>query len=278
MPSRSSTRRRPVPAVVLAVVAVVLVVLVALLVVVLQGAPDRGDVGADPVVATGSPAAPVDQDTLGPVLLVPGYGGGLGGLQTLADALTGAGRDATVVDLGSNTGDLTVAAGTLGEAVDAALARTGATSVDVVGYSAGGIVTRWWIASGGATVTRRVVTLGSPHHGTTAVDPSSSDCLLACRQLVPGSELLAALNEGDETPSGPTWVSIWSQDDETVTPPETSRLAGALELPVQSVCADAVVSHESLPAEPLVHALVVAELAAGPPVELDRSDCDRLTG
>ena len=52
------------------------------------------------------------------------------------------------------------------------------------------------------------------------------------RQLASGSDLLRRLNAGDETPDGPTWVSIWTTQDETVTPPDTARLDGALNLPV----------------------------------------------
>ncbi|SNS07187.1 Triacylglycerol esterase/lipase EstA, alpha/beta hydrolase fold [Geodermatophilus saharensis] len=230
-----------------------------------------------------APAAPVSQEEPGPVLLVPGYGGGTGSLTSLGDRLTAEGRDATVVTLpGDGTGDLAAAADALGEAVDAALARTGAGSVDVVGYSAGGVVARLWAADGGAGVARRVVTLGSPHHGTTLADLALTlapgQCPDACRQLATDSELLAALNAGDETPDGPTWVSIWTAQDETVTPPESARLDGALGLAVQSVCSGAQVGHGDLPRDPLVQAMVLAELAPGDPVPLGPADCARLGG
>ncbi|MGY1671884.1 lipase family alpha/beta hydrolase [Geodermatophilus sp. SYSU D00710] len=245
-------------------------------------------VAATVLVLTGrtgdaAPAVPVSQEEPGPVLLVPGYGGGTGALASLADRLTAEGRDATVVALpGDGTGDLAAAADALDQAAGAALDRTGADSVDVVGYSAGGVVARLWVADGGADVARRVVTLGSPHHGTTladlAVTLAPGQCPEACRQLATDSELLAALNAGDETPDGATWVSIWTAQDETVTPPESARLEGAVELEVQSVCAGAQVGHGDLPRDPLVQAMVVAELAPGDPVPLGPADCARLGG
>jgi triacylglycerol esterase/lipase EstA (alpha/beta hydrolase family) len=232
----------------------------------------------------GAPAAgQLSQERPGPVLLVPGYGGSTASLRTLADRLAAEGRDATVVDLpGSGTGDLADAADALGAAADAALSRTGAGSVDVVGYSAGGIVARLWVADGGASLARRVVTLGSPHHGTEladlAGDVAPQQCPIGCRQLGTDSEVLALLNAGDETPAGPTWVSIWTTQDRTVTPPDTARLEGALNLPVQSVCAQAQVGHGDLPRDAVVVEMVVAVLAAGDPVPLGAGDCARLGG
>nr|WP_246405909.1 alpha/beta fold hydrolase [Modestobacter versicolor] len=230
----------------------------------------------------GDDAAPAAQDdTPGPVLLVPGYGGSTSSLQTLADRLTATGRDATVVAVpGDGTGDLTDSADALAAAVDDALDRTGADSVDVVGYSAGGVIARLWAADGGAAQARRIVTLGSPHHGTTVADLASgilpTECPAGCRQLTTDSELLAGLNAGDETPDGPTWVSVWTTADQTVTPPDSAELEGALDLPVQEVCADSRVTHGQLPSDALVQGIVLAQLAAGPPVELGAGDCARL--
>jgi triacylglycerol lipase len=222
------------------------------------------------------------QETPGPVLLVPGYGGSTASLQALADRLTAAGRDATVVALpGDGRGDLNESADALDRAVTAALERTGRDSVDVVGYSAGGLVARLWVADTGSGRVRRVLTLGSPHHGTRladlAGDVAVDQCPEGCRQMATDSDLLARLNAGDETPEGPTWVSIWTTQDQTVTPPDSARLDGAKNLTVQSVCADAQVSHGQLPRTPLVQEMVVAELAAGDPVALGPADCARLS-
>lgn len=227
--------------------------------------------------------APVSQEQPGPVLLVPGYGGSTASLQQLAGRLTAEGRDAAVVELpGDGTGDLAAAADALGAAADAALARTGADSVDVVGYSAGGVVARVWVADGGAGSVRRVVTLGSPHHGTSladlAGDVAPDQCAIGCRQLGTHSDVLARLNAGDETPPGPTWISIWTTLDRTVTPPDSARLEGALNLTVQSVCAASRVGHGELTRDPVVLEMVVALLLPGDPVPLDADDCARLGG
>ena len=211
---------------------------------------------------------PVAQDAQPPVLLVPGYGGGSDSLQPLATALRRAGREVSIVRLaGDGTGDLDVQAGVLQDAVRRE-ARPGG-SVDLVGYSAGGIIVRLWMRTfAGGSVARRIVTLGSPHHGTDlaalATDLAPDRCPEACRQLAPGSSLLRSLDRGDETPPGPAWVSIWTADDGVSTPPDTATLSGALDVEVQRVCPGHFVDHAGLPADPVVVAMVLGELRRGP--------------
>lgn len=232
--------------------------------------------GALLVPRLGSGAA---QDRAGTVLLVPGYGGDRGSLEPLAAALRAAGRDARVVDVGPGTQDLRTQARAVGQAADAALAD-GAPSVDVVGYSAGGVVARVWVEEEGGDVARRVVTLGSPHHGTEVASLGavlgSGACTAACRDLAAGSELLAGL---PDTPRGPEWVSVWTSDDETVTPPDSAVLAGAVDVRVQDVCAGARVTHGGLPRDPFVVGLVLRALDGGAPIEAAPSaaDCAAIT-
>lgn len=208
------------------------------------------------------------QDVLGPVLLVPGYGGSQASLAPLADRLRAAGRTATVVALpGDGTGDLSAQVAALDGAVDAALTG-GAPSVDVVGYSAGGVVTGLWAArDDGAAKARRIVTLGSPLAGTTVAGSAAvfapDACPQACRELAPGSAELAELARAHVGTLVP-WLSIWTTDDETVTPPDSARLAGATNVALQSVCAGVQVSHGQLPADPVVASMVVAALGQAP--------------
>ena len=223
------------------------------------------------------PSAAAPQDVPGPVLLVPGYGGGTAGLEVLAGRLRATGRDAVVVPApGEGTGDLRLAAEAVDEAADRALAA-GAPSVDVVGYSAGGVVARLWARENLDRV-RRVVTLGSPHHGSRVAAAGAlyapAACPTACQQLVPESRLLSDLNDGDETPDGPQWVSVWTAQDEIVTPPDSARLDGALNVVVQDVCPGIAVPHGRLPTEPVVTGIVLQALSAAPPVP--PADCAAL--
>jgi hypothetical protein len=85
-------------------------------------------------------------------------------------------------------------------------------------------------------------------------------CPTACRQLAPGSDLLNQLNDAD-LPEGLPWLSIWTENDETVQPPDSARLGGAVNVPLQSLCPKAQVSHSQLPTDPQVTAMVLNALA-----------------
>ena len=61
-------------------------------------------------------------------------------------------------------------------------------------------------------------------------------------------------------------------------PPGSARLDGALNLPVQSICAGAQLTHQGLPTAPVVTAIVVEQLTADEVVPLAAADCARLGG
>lgn len=223
----------------------------------------------------------VRQDRLGPVLIVPGYGGVESGLIPLRDALRDSGRDARIVSLPDDgQGDLREQAKVLDRAVKDALEGGDAGSVDIVGYSAGGVVARIWLKDmGGDTIARRIVTIGTPHHGTRLASLASylpKMCPTACVELAPDSDLLEQLNAGDETPNGPQYVSIWSDRDGVVLPADSANLDGAQNIEVQAVCADSKVDHGGLPQDAMVIGIVLIELGVPDVRTPDASECAAL--
>lgn len=217
-----------------------------------------------------------NQDVPGPVLLVPGYGGGTGGVNVLAERIRATGRDAIVVTLpGDGTGDLREQADVLDAYVGEAIEQ-GAPSVDVIGYSAGGVVARVWVQRhDGTRKARRIVTLGSPHRGANLAAAGAAAipgaCPVACQQLAPGSRLLAGLDTPVPTP--PAWLSLWTVQDQTVTPPDSARLDGAVNIALQSICPDLRVDHSGLPGHPFVTKVVLAAIGAAPPRRPTPGDC-----
>jgi triacylglycerol esterase/lipase EstA (alpha/beta hydrolase family) len=153
--------------------------------------------------------------------------------------------------------------------------------VDLVGYSAGGVVVRLWASEGhNARHARRIVTLGAPSHGTEVAGAAGllvgGGCGGACAQLAPDSALLDRLNDGDETPNGPVWVSIWTDADHTVVPPDSARLDGADNITVQGVCTSDSVSHSQEPRDPVVIGLVFRALGTGSAPHPSAADCAAL--
>ena len=222
------------------------------------------------VRARSTSASPVAQSEPGPVLLVPGYGGNVNSLEPVAAALRSAGRTAMVVaPPGDGTGDLRAQATHLGDVARRAVQDSGATSVDVIGYSAGGVVARLWVRdNGGVDLARRVLTLGSPHHGTTQAALGAEfagGCPPACEQLVPDSDVLRRLNAGDETPNGPLWATIRSTSDQVVTPVDSAALEGAVNIRIQDVCPTSTAAHGDLPRDPVVLAALGSVLGVEPP-------------
>ncbi len=227
--------------------------------------------------AFSGPAASLSQTTPGVVVLVPGYGGSTSALDVLADRIRSTGRVTEIVRLpGNGTGDLAAQASVLNNYVNRAL-RTGLGLVDVIGYSAGGVVARLWdVTYDGARKASRIITLGSPLNGTriaaagNAADPAA--CPVACQELVPGSTLLSRLQKTPVT-RRPGWLSLWTTGDQVVRPPDSARLAGAVNVPLQAVCPQVLIAHGQLPSDPLVIGIVLRALAGGPLTVPGHADC-----
>jgi triacylglycerol lipase len=215
----------------------------------------------------GSPAVTsADAGRPGDVLLVPGYGGSTTALDALAARIRSAGRTAIVVQLaGDGTGDLQVQANVLNGYVNEALGA-GSGPVTVIGYSAGGVVAWLWdVDDDGVAKARSIITLGSPLHGADIAAVGATDvpsaCPVACEELVPGSAMLTRLQQTAAT-TRPPWLSLWTDDDQVVQPPDSARLPGAVNVPLQSVCPGVTIQHGQLPTAPLVVGIVLRTLGS----------------
>lgn len=132
--------------------------------------------------------------------------------------------------------------------VDSILAATGATRVDVITHSMGGLSSRYYAKNlGGAAKIDAWVSLGGPNHGTT----TAYGCIqTACVEMRPGSSFLKALNATDETPGTPRYATWWSACDLVIDPDNSVLLIGAVN--TQAPC----VSHSALYTDTTVYAQV----------------------
>lgn len=146
------------------------------------------------------------------------------------------------------------------------LAQTGATQVDIVGHSQGGMMPNYYIKFlGGAAKVHRLIGLAPSNHGTTVdgivtllnVLPGVGklvDGLVALlgapavpQQLV-GSRLMARLFAGGDTVPGPRYVVVETTHDEVVTPYTHAFLhgPGVTDVTVQDQCPSDPTGHVGL--------------------------------
>jgi triacylglycerol lipase len=132
--------------------------------------------------------------------------------------------------------------------VDGILATTGATKVDIISHSMGGLSSRYYTKNlGGDLKVDEWVSLGGPNHGT---DTANFCVSTACTEMRIGSSFLAALNSDDETPGAPSYRTWWSPCDEIINPDSSVALSGATN--TQTAC----ISHSALHEDAAVYAQV----------------------
>jgi pimeloyl-ACP methyl ester carboxylesterase len=140
------------------------------------------------------------------------------------------------------TSDVRTAAKQLAATVEALCEQTGYERIHVVGHSMGGLIARYYVQRlGGDSRVHTLVTLGTPHRGTHAARLLPRG---VCRQLVPGSSVLAELDEPARE-CRTRFVSFWSDTDALISPKESARVDHP-DLIARNVLAPGV-GHLSLP-------------------------------
>lgn len=159
-----------------------------------------------------------------PVLLLHGIDDTGAVFDMMACGLTAAGWTVHRLDMTPCNGDgpLELLAGQVVAYADAHLAEG---SFDLVCFSMGGIIGRYYLQRlGGLARVRCFVTISSPHHGTWMAHFRGN---IGSRQMQPNSPFMADLNRDVERLFTIPVTSIWTPLDLMIVPAWSSHLPGA---------------------------------------------------
>jgi triacylglycerol esterase/lipase EstA (alpha/beta hydrolase family) len=128
---------------------------------------------------------------------------------------------------------------------------TGAARVVLVAHSMGGLVARAYLRRYGGAQVRRLITIGSPHHGSELARTMFGQSLSEMR---PASPWLADLNRDGAYVGDVPVTSLWSWHDSMVAPQDSSRLEGADNIVLSGI------AHNALLTDPAVWERVADEI------------------
>jgi len=216
-----------------------------------------------------------------PVILLHGsFSTTASNFSALAPALTASGRCVYAIDYGNGgVSAIRSSASDLSDLVSKVRRLTGAATVDLVGYSQGGLVLRTALTFDGiANEVTTAVLIAPSWNGTTSSLARSVPGRLcpACADQVAGSPLLRSLDAVPNPDGGVHYAEISTRRDTVVTPISAQVPSGPVSR-VRSVvledrCPALVTDHVQLPAQPAVIAWTVSALNTD-----GRPDRDALT-
>ncbi|PSB58858.1 esterase/lipase family protein [Chamaesiphon polymorphus] len=175
-----------------------------------------------PIVA-GS-AAP--EEHRNPVFLVHGLMDTSYKMRTIASYLRGLGWEVFDIDLRTNDGTtrLEILARQLAVEIDRIFAPDSHSerSIDLLGFSMGGLVSRYYLQRlGGMQRVQRFITISTPHNGTIAANFSMRS---GCMQMRPNSAFMQDLSSDVDRLKELNFTSLWTPFDLIILPPSSSQL------------------------------------------------------
>lgn len=211
----------------------------------------------------------------------------------IAPRLTAAGFCVFALNYGGKPGadsygteDLVLSAYQIGAFVDQVLAATRSAKVDLVGFSQGANVTRYYVNKlGGAPKVDQWVGLASPSYGGVmyglvpvaqaipgALQAFAQVTSLAAVQQAEGSQIMLELNEGGDTVPGVRYVTVGSHVDEMIQPFENIALRGpgARNIALQDLCPADLTGHFHMVYDPFVQELLLTVLEPSSPAPVCR--------
>ncbi|MBB4686146.1 esterase/lipase family protein [Amycolatopsis jiangsuensis] len=159
---------------------------------------------------------------------------------------------------------------------DKVLEATGASKLDVVGHSQGGMNPRYWIKNlGGASKIDKLIGLSPSNYGTSLFGllsaiqaiPPARDVVGAacpsCNEQSTGSEFITDLNAGGDTVPDVDYTVIQTKYDEVVTPYTNAYLKPASNVKnilLQDICSQDFTDHLGIPYDPIAQREVLNAL------------------
>ena len=183
-----------------------------------------------------------------PVLLVHGYGCNSGFWARFTPMLDRARISHAGVDLEPVAAGIDDYVPLIEAAVAALCAATGAPRVAIVAHSMGGLAARAWLRTHGDARLARLITLGTPHHGTALARFGPGANAVQMRR---GSAWLRDLAAFETTATRGRIVSIYTHHDNIVAPQDSGHLAGARNIALAGVGHVALGSNRRVLAEVL---------------------------
>ncbi|MDZ8222902.1 triacylglycerol lipase [Nostoc sp. ChiVER01] len=165
----------------------------------------------------------IENQQRNPVLLIHGIDDTRAVFQKMAVHLVLQGWSVHSLNLVPNNGDvgLDELAKQVADYVTATFAPE--QSLDLVGFSMGGIVSRYYVQRlGGINRVQRFITISSPHHGTVVAYGSRRP---GCVQMRPDSIFLKNLNSDAVMLGQLDFTSIWTPYDLMIVPANSSQMS-----------------------------------------------------
>lgn len=194
-----------------------------------------------------------------PVLLVHGYGCNSGYWHAMSKSLQKANITHRAVDLEPVIGSIDEYAPLIHRAVETLCRETGSDKVVIVAHSMGGLASRAYLRDHGPARIARLITLGTPHHGTSLAHfgvglNTHQMQWTASEQEGLSSEWLRKLKSGENPAIYRLMVSIYSHHDNIISPQTSSHLDGAKNIELNGI------GHVALGFDPEVQAMVIREV------------------
>ncbi|MEV0399619.1 alpha/beta hydrolase [Actinoallomurus sp. NPDC050550] len=198
-----------------------------------------------------------------PVLLISGFDAQRTSLDAFASWLRSEGDTVYTMQLpGSPPGTAAIkeAAAVVASAVTRIRGATGASRVDIVAHSEGGLAGRYYVKYlHGLDRVATFIDVGTPNYGV-VVAVLCAVIWQGCADMVPDSAFLNELNAGDPTPGTIPYFHLFSDNGNE----EKVSLPGATNASVQSFCPGRAVEHAKELDDMAMRRLISSALHGGP--------------